>query len=181
LVKAARDAGYNGSFFTFYGNALGAPQAMGEAGVGKVFAVAEWMPNVAGPDSAAFYAAFKQRFPQPQDDYVHMRMQVMVEMWARAVEAAGSTEALAVALKLERAQLDFYGHSALMRESDHQLQQNLVVGLMDKLGQRGVKHDSEGSGYGFRVIKTLTARQAELPSRCQMGRPFLNPSSEPRR
>jgi branched-chain amino acid transport system substrate-binding protein len=61
------------------------------------------------------------------------------------------------------------------------LQQNLVVGLMDKLGQPGVKHDSEGSGYGFRVIKTLTARQAEFPSRCQMTRPLMNPSAEPRR
>ena len=181
LVKAARDAGYNGYFFTFYGNALGAPQAMGEAGVGKVFAVAEWMPNVAGSESAAFYAAFKQRFPQPQDDYVHMRMQVMMEMWVRAVETAGSTEALAVALQLERSQLDIFGHPAQMRETDHQLQQNLVVGLMDKLGQRGVRHDSEGSGYGFRVIKTLTARQAELPSRCRMTRPPLTPSTEPRR
>lgn len=181
LVKAARDAGYNGYFFTFYGNALGAPQAMGEAGVGKVFAVAEWMPNVAGPESAAFYAAFKQRFPQPQDDYVHMRMQIMLEMWVRAVETAGSTEALAVALQLERGQLDFYGHAAHMRESDHQLQQSMVVGLMDKLGQRGVRHDSEGSGYGFRIIKTLTARQAELPSLCRMVRPTSNPSSESRR
>ena len=181
LVKAARDAGYGGFFFTFYGNALGAPQAMGEAGVGKVFAVAEWMPNVAGPDSAAFYAAFKQRFPQPQDDYVHMRMQIMMEMWVRAVESAGSTEALAVALQLERAQLDFYGHSVQMRESDHQLQQNLGVGLFAQMGQPGVKHDSEGSGYGFRVVKTLTARQAEFPSRCQMIRPISPPHREPRR
>jgi branched-chain amino acid transport system substrate-binding protein len=181
LVKAARDAGYGGSFFTFYGNALGAPQAMGEAGVGKVYAVAEWMPNVVGAEALAFYAAFKQRFPQPQDDYVHMRMHIMMEMWVRAVESAGSTVAQAVAFQLERAQLTFYGHSAQMRESDHQLQQNLVVGLMDKLGQPGVKHDSEGSGYGFRVIKTLTARQAEFPSRCQMTRPLMNPSAEPRR
>lgn len=181
LVKAARDAGYNGYFFTFYGNALGAPQAIGEAGVGKVYAVAEWMPNVVGTESAAFYASFKQRFPLPQDDYVHMRMQIMVEMWVRAVEAVGTAEALAVALQLERGQLDLFGHPAAMRDVDHQLQQNLVVGLMDKLGQRGVKHDSEGSGYGFRVVKTLTARQAEMPSRCQMTRPPLKPSSEPRR
>ena len=108
-------------------------------------------------------------------------MQVMMEMWVRAVETAGSTEALAVALQLERSQLDIFGHPAQMRETDHQLQQNLVVGLMDKLGQRGVKHDSEGSGYGFRVIKTLTARQAELPSRCRMTRPPLTPSTELRR
>jgi branched-chain amino acid transport system substrate-binding protein len=171
LVKAAKDAGFTGSFYTFYGNALGAPQAIGEAGVGKVFAVAEWMPNVPGPESAAFYAAFKQRFPNPQDDYVHMRMQIMVEMWVQAVQAAGTTQAWAVANQLERGQLNLFGHPAFMRDSDHQLQQSLVVGLMAKVGEPGVRHDTEGSGYGFKVVKTLSARQAELPSLCRMNRP----------
>jgi len=171
LVKAAKDAGFTGSFYTFYGNALGAPQAIGEAGVGKVFAVAEWMPNVPGPESAAFYAAFKQRFPNPQDDYVHMRMQIMVEMWVQAVQAAGTTQAWAVAKQLERGQLNLFGHPAFMRESDHQLQQSLVVGLMAKVGEPGVRHDTEGSGYGFKVVKTLSAQQAELPSLCRMNRP----------
>jgi branched-chain amino acid transport system substrate-binding protein len=46
LVKAAREAGYEGRFYTFYGNALGAPAALGDAGVGKVLAVADWLPNV---------------------------------------------------------------------------------------------------------------------------------------
>lgn len=171
LVKAAKDAGFTGSFYTFYGNALGAPQAIGEAGVGKVFAVAEWMPNVPGPESAAFYAAFKQRFPNPQDDYVHMRMQIMVEMWVQAVQAAGTTQAWAVAKQLERGQLNLFGHPAFMRESDHQLQQSLVVGLMAKVGEPGVRYDTEGSGYGFKVVKTLSAQQAELPSLCRMNRP----------
>ena len=62
LVKAAKDVGYEGKFYTFYGNALGAPAAMGEAGVGKVMAVAEWMPNVPGSESTKFYQSFKQRF-----------------------------------------------------------------------------------------------------------------------
>ncbi len=45
LVKAAREAGFEGTFYTFYGNALGAPAAIGDAGLGKVIAVAEWLPN----------------------------------------------------------------------------------------------------------------------------------------
>ena len=32
LVKAAKEAGFDGKFYTFYGNALGAPAAIGEAG-----------------------------------------------------------------------------------------------------------------------------------------------------
>ena len=61
LVKAARDAGFDGKFYTFYGNALGAPAAIGEAGVGRVVAVADWLPNVPGKESAAFYKAFRER------------------------------------------------------------------------------------------------------------------------
>ena len=65
LVKAAREVGYEGKFYTFYGNALGAPAAMGEAGVGRVVAVADWLPNVPGAASENFYKAFRQRFPKP--------------------------------------------------------------------------------------------------------------------
>ena len=68
LVKAAREAGYEGRFYTFYGNALGAPAALGEAGVGKVLAVADWLPNVPTAQSRAFYQSFRQRFPDPRDD-----------------------------------------------------------------------------------------------------------------
>ena len=77
LIKAAREVGVDARFYTFYGNALGAPAAIGEAGVGRVLAVAEWHPNVGTPASDRFYASFRERFPKPQDDYVHARMQVM--------------------------------------------------------------------------------------------------------
>ncbi len=90
LVKAAREAGFNGSFYTFYGNALGAPAAIGDAGIGRVVAVADWLPNVQTPQSEAFYRAFRTRFPRPADDYVHMRMQLLVESLAQALERAGS-------------------------------------------------------------------------------------------
>ena len=63
LVKAAREAGFNGSFYTFYGNALGAPAAIGDAGIGRVVAVADWLPNVQTKQSEAFYRAFRERFP----------------------------------------------------------------------------------------------------------------------
>jgi branched-chain amino acid transport system substrate-binding protein len=55
-----------------------------------------------------------------------------------------------------------------MRAADHQFQQPLVVGLMDKLGTPGVKFDVEGSGYGFRVIKQISAKAAEQPTSCKM-------------
>ncbi len=180
LVKAAKDIGFEGKFYTFYGNALGAPAALGGAGVGRVIAVADWLPNVQTADSEAFYRAFRVRYPQPADDYVHMRMQLMVEALAQAIEASGrqnpikSTEALdmvAVGTQLERANVTLGGQTGVMRALDHQFQQPLVVGLMERQGAPGVKFDVEGSGYGFRVIKSLSASAAELSTSCKMQRP----------
>ncbi len=171
LVKAAREAGFDGKFYTFYGNALGAPAAIGDAGVGRVLAVADWLPNVATAQSEAFYRAFRRRYPNPADDYVHMRMQLMIEALAQSIEQAGSVDAAAVAGALERASVDLQGQRGFMRAADHQFQQPLVVGVMDRQGAPGVKFDVEGSGYGFRVIKTIPAAQAEMPTTCRMARP----------
>ncbi len=171
LVKAARDIGFEGKFYTFYGNALGVPGVLGEAGVGKVVAVAEWFANVPGESAQAFYRSFRQRFPRPQDDYVHMRMQLMMEALAQSIEKAGSLQAEALAQQLERAQVALAGHTGSMRAADHQFQQPLRVVLMDRQGTPGVAFDAEGSGYGFRVIKTLPAEQAEQPHSCKMQRP----------
>jgi branched-chain amino acid transport system substrate-binding protein len=170
LVKAAREVGYEGSFYTFYGNALGAPAAMGDAGIGKVVAVADWLPNVPGAQSEAFYQSFRSRFPKPQDDYVHMRMQLMVEALAQAIERAGSTEATAIARQMENAQVQLSGQGGSMRAADHQFQQALVVGVMDKKGAPGVKFDVEGSGYGFRVVRQIPAAKAQQPHSCSMQR-----------
>jgi branched-chain amino acid transport system substrate-binding protein len=170
LVKAAREGGFNGTFYTFYGNALGAPAAIGDAGIGRVIAVADWLPNVQTAQSEMFYRAFRARFPKPADDYVHMRMQLLVESLAQAIERAGSVDAAAVARSLEQADVSLYGQRGRMRAADHQFQQQLVVGVMDRQGRPGVQFDVEGSGYGFRVIKTIAPERAELPTTCKMKR-----------
>ena len=171
LVKAAREVGFNGKFYTFYGNALGAPAAIGDAGIGRVVAVADWLPNVATAQSEAFYKSFRQRYPNAADDYVHMRMQLMIEALAQSIEKAGSLDAARVASALENVVVNFQGQRGAMRAADHQFQQQLVVGLMDRQGTPGVKFDVEGSGYGFRVIKTIQPAQAEMPTTCRMTRP----------
>jgi branched-chain amino acid transport system substrate-binding protein len=171
LVKAAKDVGFEGKFYTFYGNALGAPAAIGDAGIGKVLAVADWLPNVQNPQSQAFYQSFRQRFPNPADDYVHMRMQLMIESLTQAIEAAGTLDSIAVATQLERASVTFSSQQGSMRAADHQFQQPLVVGVMDRMGTAGVKFDVEGSGYGFRVVRTVSAADALQHTSCKMQRP----------
>lgn len=180
LVKAARDVGFEGTFYTFYGNALGAPAAMGDAGIGRVVAVADWFPNLPTAESAAFYQAFRDRFPRPQDDYVHMRMHLMIEALVQALERAaaqsgplvgGLPTSRAIAQQLEQADVSLAGQRLTMRAADHQAQQSLMVSVMDRKGAQGVTFDVEGSGYGFRVVRQIEAKAAEMPHQCQMARP----------
>jgi branched-chain amino acid transport system substrate-binding protein len=175
LVRAARDAGLEASFYTFYGNGLGAPAAIGEAGVGRVRAVAEWHYNAGLPAMGAVYADFRQRYPEPRDDYFQARMTVLIEMLVRAIEAAGSTEAAAVAQRLAGMRYTAAQGNPLgevwMRPEDHQLQAPLYVSVMERVGSRGVVRDVEGSGFGFRTERRLGAAETGRPSACRMVRP----------
>jgi branched-chain amino acid transport system substrate-binding protein len=181
LIKACKEVGFDGKFYTFYGNALGAPAAIGEAGIGKVIAVADWLPNVAAPDGIvrgarqreadAFMQAFRTRFPRPEDDYVHMRMHLMMEALAQGLQGTNSANLIdtaALSQRLAKTNVSLFGQSGTMRAIDHQFQQPLVVGLMDKMGTPGVKYDVEGSGYGFRVIRVIEAAKAQMPTSCRM-------------
>jgi branched-chain amino acid transport system substrate-binding protein len=173
LVKAAREAGFEGKFYTFYGNALGAPAAIGEAGIGQ---------GGGGGRLAAQRAHGRQRgvlpgvpcaFPKPADDYVHLRMQLMVEALAQAIERAGSTEAQARGAGAGAGQcVHGQGQGGPCAPADHQFQQPLVVGVMDRQGAPGVKFDVEGSGYGFRVVRAIPAAQAQQPHACTMAAPL---------
>jgi branched-chain amino acid transport system substrate-binding protein len=180
LIKSARDVGLDAHFYTFYANGHGAPAAIGEAGIGRVLAVAEWHPNVGTPASDAFYESFRKRFPDPRDDYLHARMHVLVEMLVAAIEKARTTDAVAVARALEGMAYDgkTLGASAsagfltgTMRASDHQFIQPLYVSVMQKAGADGVRFDNEGSGYGFKTVKYVAAQQTAQPTTCQMKRP----------
>lgn len=171
LVKAARDGGFEGKFYTFYGNALGAPAAIGEAGVDRVVAVAEWMPNAPGAASESFYKRFLKRFPDPTQDYAHLRMHMMIQALTRAIDKAGSTDAVAVGKALENAQTSLAGQAGFMREQDHQFQQPLMVAVMQRKGTPGVPFGVEGSDYGFKIIKRLSPEQVSMPTNCEMQRP----------
>ena len=172
LIRAARDAGLDLGFYTFYGNGLGAVAAIGEAGVGRVRAVSEWHYNAGVPVMGALYREFRQLFPDPRDDYFQARMTVLVEMLVRAIETAGTADAVAVARQLAGMRFDARQGNPLgdvwMRAGDHQLQAPLYVSVLERLGTRGVALDVEGSGFGFRTERYVDAVKVARPHTCKM-------------
>ena len=175
LVRAAREGGLAAHFYTFYGNGLGAPAAIGEAGVDRVRAVAEWHPNAGVEGAEPIYQAFRERLRDPRDDYFNMRHVVMIELLVAAIEAAGSTDAVAVARALEGRTHRGAPYSVTLRAEDHQLLTPLYVSVMQRAGPGAgagaPRYDLEGSGLGFRTERFLDLRAVARPHACTMKRP----------
>ena len=182
LVRSIREAGVAANFYTFYGNSLGAPTAIGEAGVDRVRAVAEWHPNAGLAAAEPIYRDFRATLKEPRDDYFNMRHVVMIEMLVAAIEDAGTTEAFAVAGALEGRTQPAPPYQVTMRRDDHQLLTPLYVSLMARAGAApsaagtaardgSVRYDVEGSGFGFRTERYVSAAENARQPRCAMVRP----------
>ena len=171
LVKAAKEVSLDADFYTFYGNGLGAPAVIGEAGVDRVVAVSEWHNNAAPSGIDALYASFRKRYPDAKDDYFNPRNVLAIEMLVRAIEQAGSVEAVAVGKQLAGMRYAGFGFDATMRAADHQLIQPLQVYRMAKQGSAGVARDLEGSGYGFKTVLQLPASALGQAHSCEMRLP----------
>ena len=136
LVKAAaKEVGFEGKFYTFYGNALGAPAAMGEAGIGRGCR-GRLVAQRAHGASEAFYQAFRARYPE-----TGRRLRAPAHAAAgrgagASHRAGGSTEAKPWRRRWSGPNVSMAGRGGTMRAADHQFQQPLVVGVMDRQGAR---------------------------------------------
>lgn len=172
LVRAARDAGLNVEWYTYYAGAYGSAAAIGESGIGKVKVIVEWNPNLGNARMDQFYSAYKARFPAPADEFFYYRMKVMLGMLGTAMEQARGTDPFKVASALENIG-SWQGDvgEVFMRPQDHQLLQPLFVPTFAKLGSGGVKVALENSGYGFGNAVVIPAKDTAVTSSCKMQRP----------
>jgi branched-chain amino acid transport system substrate-binding protein len=169
LVKAAKDAGLQARFFTYYAGGLGTPQAMGASGEGKVLQLTEWHMNVPTRSAEKFALDFNKKYPGIW--FYYLRVNTMVEMVAKAMNTAKSTDPKQVALALENMRFPAENGQVWMRKSDHQLIQPLFISIFSKADGKTVKHDSEGTGFGWKTLASIPEGDSELPTSCVMARP----------
>lgn len=172
LVRAAREQGLSVDFYTLGGGYWGAPTAIGDAGVGRVRWLHEWMHDLPGVKTEAYAAGFKQKYGI---DYALYRVDTLVSMLAEAMKRAKSAEPVAVAFALEGMKLTVETGEVEMRAADHQIQVPMFIGTMVKTaakgGDKSVKYDLEGVGVGFRNDVKIEAFVGAQPTTCQMQRP----------
>jgi len=169
LVKAAKDAGLKARFFTYYAGGLGTPTAMGASGADKVIQLTEWHSNVPTKTTEKFEADFNKKYPGIY--FYYLRVNNMVQMVAKAMNTAKSTDPKTVALALEDMRFPVDTGEVWMRKSDHQAMQPLYISIFTKADGKTVKHDSEGTGYGWKTLAAISQRDSQMPTSCIMERP----------
>jgi branched-chain amino acid transport system substrate-binding protein len=170
LLKAGVEAGLDVDYFTYSAHLNGGPTAMGQGGVNRVHAVVDSHMNIGNEIGNAQADAYMQGFRDinPDFDYVWINFRTMFEMLQTAVNKAGSTDALAVALALEGLEAkDEFGQQTIMRKDDHQL----LVPFYQAAFVKGVKFDSEHTGAGWKTEMTVPASELVQSTTCKMKRP----------
>ena len=169
LIKAGVDAGLNIRYDAFLGHVIGAPTAIGTAADGKLSSVMETHDNIAVEDHNAEYEDFVKKFRATHDfGFIAIEGVTQFEMLARAINAAGSTDPLKVALQLEgMEQKDMLGAVNVMRKDDHQLLHPYYEAVLTK----GQTYDVEKTGMGWKTEYKTTTADETLPTTCKMKRP----------
>ena len=170
LLKAGADSELEVKYYTLSAHLNGGPTAMGANGVDRVYAALDFHHNIpselGNKDADAWIAGFRQRYPD--FDYTWINYRTMFEMLQVAINKAGSTDPLKIALALEGLQVtDAVGQKNWMRAEDHQLIDPLYSAVFTK----GVKYDSEHTGYGWKTTATVPASELAQPTTCKMKRP----------
>lgn len=167
MIRAARDAGLNANFYTYYAGVIGTPTAIGAAGAERVRQVSYWHPNIDKYPGADLYTEFKKRH---NEEWYTLASYTSVTMLAEAVKRAKSADPLRVAYAMEGLKMPSIMGEIEMRASDHQLQQPLFISVWTKLGGE-VKHESEKTGHGFKTVRAIPTYVASQPTSCNMQRP----------
>jgi branched-chain amino acid transport system substrate-binding protein len=171
LVRAARDAGYKPEFYTYYAGGLGSPPALGDAGIGHLKQVTQFHSNIGTDAANKLVNAYKQRFPDAKDDLYFTTHIMAIEMLAKAMDQAKSTDPAKVARALEGLKISSAAGEVTMRADNHQLLQPLFVSTYSKVDGKDVKFDVERTGNGFRTDRRVEAADTAMPTTCKMVRP----------
>jgi branched-chain amino acid transport system substrate-binding protein len=169
LVKAAADAGLQTDWYTYYAGGAGGPTAVKQTGLAhRVYQISEGVPNSATEAAQNWEAAFRAKLGV---SLLYPRAVNEMRMLAKAAAQAKSDDPKAIAPQLEGMTLEaFDGGDASMRKDDHQFFQDMYISSFGPLDS-GAKFDEEGTGWGWKLVGAVKAKDTILPTTCKMERP----------
>jgi branched-chain amino acid transport system substrate-binding protein len=167
LIKASKDAGLDVIYYTINAHNAGAPSSIGAAGADHIKQVLTWHANVADNKIEKFANEYHKKY---KDDFYYNTAKTELDMLAKAMSDAKSTDPLKVAKALENMKFQSDTGEVWMRGDDHQIMQPIYIAAFTKVGGP-VKYDAEGTGYGWKTDSRTEYKDTVLPTTCKMERP----------
>jgi branched-chain amino acid transport system substrate-binding protein len=165
LIKAAKDAGLNANFYTYYAQTGGVPTALAAGVGGKVRLVA--IGHNSTPGAVAWQDEFKKRF---NDDWYTFQTYTALAMLSQGMANAKSVDPVKVAQAMSGMKFRHFNDEVEMRKADHQLLQPLYIAEWRKADAKN-PYSVENTGFNFQEVKAIPAYVAATPTSCQMKRP----------
>ena len=175
FVKAAAEAHLPTPFYTIYG---GIPSSI--AGIGANDGVAVSMrqltemhendPLFDQQDPAVIDALTRYTKQTGKSTYSD-RVRWTVEMFAAALDAAGTDDPAAVGRALEGMVFDGPAGPVVMRGEDHQILMPMVISTMSNEVARPFLYEGRNFGVGWQTDDWVSADASALPTTCEMKRP----------
>jgi branched-chain amino acid transport system substrate-binding protein len=166
LVKAAKDAGLNASFYTYYAGVSGTPTALASGVGGKVRQVGILDNSMPGT-VRTWQNEYKAKF---NDDWYTGQTYNGIAMLAAGMAAAKSVDPVAVAKAMSGIKFQGFNGEVEMRRTDHQLQQPMLISEWRKADAKNT-YSVENTGFNFATVKAIPSFVASTPTSCQMKRP----------
>ncbi|HET7795789.1 MAG TPA: branched-chain amino acid ABC transporter substrate-binding protein [Rhizobacter sp.] len=167
LFKAAKDAGLNVNWYTYYAGASGGPAALGDYGLGKVRYVYVSYTNMPG-EARTILEQYEAKYKG--EDYSTATIPHLFKTLNASIAKAKSTDPVKVAKAMEGISVKSFSGEITMRASDHQLQQPLFLATWQKADKKNPLV-REGTANTWVSEKTFEPYVSSTPTTCQMKRP----------
>ena len=169
LVKAAGDAGLQADFYTYYAGGAGGPTVIKQSGLAdRVFQISEGVANIDHKESREFEKAFRAKVGT---GLIYPRAVNEMNALLAAIQKAKSSDPKKFAPELEAVKMAaFNGGEAYMRPDDHQFFQPMYISSFGA-PSGDMPFDEEGTGWAWKVIAKVDAKDTTVPTTCKMNRP----------
>ncbi len=163
LAKAAQDAGFKGTFFTYY---MGSSEVIAGAGTGgRGYAqISEWHANVGAPEIETMAQAFEAKYNQK---FFYWRVVNEIDMLAAAMKQADSSDPAKVGQVLSTMVQHTPLGDVTMRPDNHQLLTPMFVSVLEP----GMPNTFPDNKMGFKTVARIEAEAQRLPTTCKMSPP----------
>ncbi len=172
LIKASNESGLAATYYTLLAAYFGTPSGIAGSKADRIETLYAWTINVADAIWEKRLLDYKAKYKSVSNlDYLPAFR--VVEMLANAMNQAGNSDPLKVAYALEGMKYAGPSGESWMRAEDHQMIAPIYVLRFAKVGQPGVKHDAEGTGYGWKTEALIPAKDIVPQMKCKMERPSI--------